>query len=81
MTQERRQEIAKHVKTLGEETKANVRRVRQDAMKDNKKLLDDKQISENVHDNNEIDIDDMTKKATAKIEELVDHKVAEVLKV
>lgn len=81
LTQERRQEMVKYVKNLGEETKAHIRSTRQDAMKENKKLLENKAISENEHSNNELDIDAMTKKATTSIEELVDSKSADVMKV
>jgi len=73
--------MVKHVKTLGEETKSQIRSTRQDAMKENKKLLENKAISENEHGNNELDIDAMTKKATTAIEELVETKSADVMKV
>lgn len=73
--------MVKYVKNLGEETKSHIRSTRQDAMKENKKLLESKTISENEHSNNELDIDAMTKKATTSIEEQVDAKSADVMKV
>ncbi|MDR2540327.1 MAG: ribosome-recycling factor [Candidatus Peribacteria bacterium] len=36
LTQERRDQIAKQVKAMGEETKANIRKIRQDAMNETK---------------------------------------------
>ena len=47
LTQDRRIEISKRVKVMWEETKAKIRIGRQDAMKTSKKLLDNKEISEN----------------------------------
>ena len=46
LTQDRRTEITKKIKIIGEDTKAQIRQIRQDAMKTTKKLLDDKEISE-----------------------------------
>jgi ribosome recycling factor len=53
LTEERRNEISKKVKSMGEETKAKIRIVRQDAMKATKKLLENKEISENENKVNE----------------------------
>jgi ribosome recycling factor len=39
LTQERRDQIAKQVKSMGEDTKTQIRQVRQDAMHDTKKQL------------------------------------------
>jgi ribosome recycling factor len=81
LTQERRLDLVKHVKALGEETKAQIRRIRQDAMKETKDLFVAKTIGEDVHKANEEDIEAMTKKANAKIDEMVEHKSEEVMKV
>lgn len=81
LTQERRLDLVKHVKTLGEETKAQVRRIRQDAMKDTKDLFVAKAIGEDMHKGNEEDIEAMTKKANTKVDEMVDQKGEEVMKV
>jgi len=81
LTQERRIDLVKHVKTLGEETKGQIRRIRQDAMKDTKDLFVAKSIGEDLHKGNEEDIETMTKKANIKIDEMVDHKGEEVMKV
>lgn len=81
LTQERRLDLVKHVKALGEESKAQVRRIRQDAMKETKDLFVAKTIGEDLHKDNEEDIEAMTKKANAKIDEMVEHKSEEVMKV
>ena len=46
LTQERRAEIAKQVKGMGEEVKWRIRMARQYAMKDNKAIFDEKEIGE-----------------------------------
>lgn len=46
LTQERRKELVKQVKARVEESKVALRNIRRDAMEDLKKLLNDKQISE-----------------------------------
>jgi ribosome recycling factor len=81
LTQERRLDLVKHVKTLWEETKAQIRRIRQDAMKDTKDLFVAKEIGEDLHKRNEEDIESMVKKANAKVDEMVDQKGEEVMKV
>lgn len=81
MTQDRRLDLVKHVKTLGEETKAQIRRIRQDAMKDTKDLFVAKAIGEDLHKGNEEDIESMIKKANAKVDDMVEQKGEEVMKV
>lgn len=81
MTQERRQELVKHVKVLGEESKAQIRRIRQDAMKDTKDQFVAKTIGEDTHKLNENQIEDLVKQANASIDEAVENKGNDVLKV
>jgi len=81
LTQERRDEICKMVKSMWEETKAKVRVARQDAMKATKKLLEDKEISENENKANEANIEELTKEFTTKIDSLVKAKADEVMKI
>ncbi len=81
LTQERRNEICKMVKNMGEETKAKIRVIRQDAMKSTKKLLEDKEISENENKVNESNIEDVVKEFNTKIDNLVKAKSEEVMKI
>jgi ribosome recycling factor len=81
LTQERRTEISKRVKVMGEETKAKIRVVRQDAMKTTKKLLENKEISENENKINEDNVEDLTKEFNNKIDNLVSAKSEEVMKI
>jgi ribosome recycling factor len=81
LTQERRDQIAKQVKAMGEETKANIRKIRQEAMNETKSAFTAKSISEDQHKANENQIEDLTKKMNTKIDELVKNKIDEVMKV
>jgi ribosome recycling factor len=81
LTQERRDQIAKQVKALGEETKANIRKIRQDAMNETKSELAAKSISEDQHKANEAQVEELVKKMNGKIDELVKGKTEEVVKV
>ena len=66
---------------MGEETKANLRKVRQEAMNATKAEFTAKTISEDQHKANESQVEELTKKMNAKVEELVKLKVEEVMKV
>jgi len=79
LTQERRIEITKQVKAMGEETKGRVRMARQDAMKDNKIIFDAKEIGEDESKRNEKEIDTLVKTMNDKIDELVKNKSDEVM--
>ncbi|MCX6825498.1 MAG: ribosome-recycling factor [candidate division SR1 bacterium] len=79
LTQERRAEIAKQVKGMGEEVKGRIRMARQDAMKDNKAIFDAKGIGEDESKRNEKDIDALVKSMNEKIDELIKNKSDEVM--
>lgn len=81
LTQERRQEIAKQVKSMWEESKTTIRKIRQEAMKDTKTEFDNKQIWEDQHKSNEEEIENLVKKMNSKIDEIVKIKSEEVMKV
>jgi len=79
LTQERRAEIAKQVKWMGEEMKWRIRMARQEAMKDTKAIFDAKEIGEDEHKRNEKDIDALVKTMNEKIDELIKNKADEVM--
>lgn len=81
LTEERRREVAKQVKAMGEDIKAQVRRIRQDAQKASKTLLENKEISEDEHKGNENKVDDITKNANTKIDDMVKSKSEELMKI
>lgn len=81
LTQDRRKQLAKAVRDTAEEHRAGLRNIRRDANDHLKKLLKDKQISED----NERDALDQIQKQTdahiAKINDLAKHKEEEIMKV
>ena len=81
LTQDRRTDITKKIKTMWEDTKAQIRQVRQDAMKTTKKLLDDKEISEDQNKINESNIDTLIKDFNTQIDSLVKIKSDEIMTV
>lgn len=81
LTQERRDHIAKQVKSMGEDAKTQIRQVRQDAMSETKKAFTAKEISEDAHKANEKNIEELTKTWTAKVDAVIKTKVEEVMKV
>ena len=81
LTQERREQIAKNIKAMWEDTKWNIRKIRQDAMNDTKKSFTDKVISEDEHKVNEANIDKKKKKMNNRIDDIVKAKSEEVLKI
>ncbi len=81
LTQDRRMEIAKQVKAMGEEIKGRIRVARQDAMKESKAIFDAKEIGEDESKRNEKDIDALVKAMNEKIDDMVKNKSEEVMKV
>jgi len=79
LSQERRQQIAHQVKQLGEKSKISIRNIRRDA---NKQLDDEeknKTITEDQRDRGKEDIDDLTKKLSDSIDEIVKSKSEEIM--
>ena len=79
LTQERRLEITKQVKAMGEEIKGRIRLARQEAMKDNKAIFDAKEIGEDESKRNEKDIDALVKSQNDHIDQLVKAKSEEIM--
>lgn len=81
LTEERRKELTKVVKGLGEDAKVAVRNLRRDANEHAKRLLKDKQITEDDERRSEGDIQKLTDKTIIEIDKLVLAKEAEILAV
>ncbi len=81
LTEERRKEMVKNVKRLGEDAKVAVRTVRRDANEAIKKLSKEKEISEDDAKRGEKDVQDLTDKFVAKIDEIVAKKEEEVMEI
>ena len=81
LTEERRKELVKVVKTDGENAKIAVRNIRRDANEDLKKQLKDKSITEDDDRRAQDDIQKLTDKFVAEIDKLVAQKEADIMTV
>lgn len=77
LTQERRQEMVKHISKLTEDARIAVRHARQDALTGSKKL----ELSENDQNRFKTEVQKLTDQSVEKIDALFDKKKAEVMKV
>lgn len=78
LSKERRDELAKVIKKMAEEGRISLRTIRRDANEAAKKLEDDKIISEDMRFRAQEEIQKMTDKYIAKIEDILKNKEKEV---
>ena len=81
LTEERRRELVKVVKSEAEQAKVAVRNIRRDAMSDLKELLKEKEIAEDQERKGEDDVQKLTDAHVKKVDELVVAKEHEILAV
>ena len=81
LTEERRKEMVKLVKSEGEDAKVAVRNIRRDANEGLKKLVKDKAISEDDERRGTDDIQKLTDKFIVDIDKMVGEKEKEILTV
>lgn len=81
LTEERRREITKVVKRLAEEGKVAIRNVRREANDSVKKLLKDKEISEDEARGSDNDIQKLTDKFVAEVDTVTEEKEKEIMTV
>ena len=81
LTEERRKEMVKLVKSEAEDGKIAVRNIRRDANEALKKLLKDKTISEDDERRAQDDVQKLTDKFVAEVDKLVAEKEKEILTV
>ena len=81
LSEERRKELCKTVRTIAEETRVRIRGTRRDAMDGLKKLQKDGDITEDDLRALEKDVQQMTDKSVKTIDDAVTAKEAEILKV
>lgn len=81
LTEERRKEITKDVKKLGEDAKVAVRNARRDMVDDLKKLEKSENLPEDVVKDNQDEIQKLTDKYVGIIDKTVEEKEKEVLTV
>ena len=80
LTEERRLELVKTLKTLGEKGKVSIRNIRRESNDNIKKLLNEKKISEDESKNFEKEIQKVTDMNIEKIDKILSDKEKEILK-
>ncbi|MGD8859599.1 MAG: ribosome recycling factor [Myxococcales bacterium] len=81
LTEERRKEFVKLAKRNGEDCKITIRNARRDANDMIKSLVDDKEIGEDDGERAHKEIDEIVKKGTNTVDEIVAKKEADILEV
>ena len=81
LTEERRRDLTKVVKGLGEDSKVAVRNLRREANEHGKKMLKDKEITEDDERRMVDDIQKLTDRTISEIDKLVQVKESEILAV
>ena len=81
LSEERRTELKKMVKTLGEKNKISIRNIRREANDELKSLLKDKKISEDENEKYEKEIQTLTDNETKKIDDKIYQKEKEIMKI
>ena len=81
LSEERRSEIKKIIKSMGEKCKVSIRNIRREANEDLKKLLKSKEISEDEEKKFEKKIQTITDEQIKKIDDKVISKETEIMKI
>jgi ribosome recycling factor len=79
LSEERRKQLATQAKQTGELTKVGIRNIRRDAIKHLEQQQKDKIITEDDLDNGKKQVDDITKKYSDKVDEMIKHKSDEIM--
>lgn len=81
LTEERRKDLVKQVKALGEDSKVAIRNARRDAIQDVQKIGKEESVSEDMIKGYEADIQELTNTFSKKIDELVVAKEQDIMTV
>jgi ribosome recycling factor len=81
LTEERRKELVKRVRHMGEEGKIAIRNVRRDVMHHLKELVHDGEVGDDEERRAEERVQKLTDEHTKAIDDLLKHKEAEILEV
>ena len=79
LSEERRNELKKMIKTIGEKSKVSIRNIRREANDQLKTMLKEKKISEDENNKNEKEIQTITDQEIKKISEKVTQKEKEIM--
>ena len=81
LNEERRSEMKKIIKSMGEKCKISIRNIRRDANEELKKLLKSKEIGEDEEKSFEKNVQNITDKHIAIVDEKVSSKEKEIMKI
>jgi len=81
LTEERRKDLVKKAKAVGEQAKVSLRQVRREANDHLKKLLSDKELSEDDERRLEGEVQKLTDEHVKKIDDVLKAKEAEILEI
>ena len=81
LNEERRKEIVKDIKKMGEDAKVAIRSIRRDGIDEAKEMLKESLISEDEEKRAEDDIQKLTDKKIAEIDNLIDSKEKEIMSI
>jgi ribosome recycling factor len=81
LTEERRKDLVKVVRKIGEDSKIAVRNVRRDVMHHLKELVDSGEVGSDEEHRAEVKVQELTDEHTKRIDELLKRKEAEILEV
>ena len=81
LTEERRKDLIKILKSMGEKGKIAIRNIRREANEELKKKLKDKVISEDDNSNFEKNIQKLTDENISKIEKILSEKEKEIIQI
>jgi ribosome recycling factor len=81
LTEERRRDLTKIVRSEGEDAKISIRNLRRDANEQLKKLVKDKAISEDDERRAQDDVQKLTDRSVVEVDKFVVQKEAEIMKV
>lgn len=81
LTEERRHDLTKEVRKLGERDKVAIRQIRRDAIETYKKKEKAKEITEDDLKDSEKDIQKLTDEYIDKVDKIVEEKVAEIMEI
>lgn len=76
---DQRKKLVGRVKDLAEEARVAIRNIRRDANKHADNAVKDKTMTEDIRDQVKEDIQDLTKRFEAKVNEIADRKTAEIM--
>jgi ribosome recycling factor len=79
LTQERRKDLGKLARKFGEDAKIAIRNIRHKAIDELKKLEKNKELSEDLRRDGEVDIQKVTDNHIKTIDEMVAHKEKEIM--